>query len=572
MLGLFLLQARGASGQADFWPDSIKRELSGVTDWHRKAALAGDLAKYYFGQNRPLSDDYSRQAIEAAEMSRDRTLMVDTYLENGSRVLQGVGLQDNIKLALESYRQAERIARENNLDAALVNTEVAFAGAYRMLGDNVQSLTYSNQAVATAASLDNDTVQVTAYTSLGLAYEERNQKLLAFRNYLKALDVAEDGKADLLIRNASAFLAHFYSDIREVDKAVDYELNVIIPMDRKMKHFFELRGDYNTLAQYFTKKQEFDIAMDCYEHAIRLADSIHFDLVKIDSYFGISNAYVKSGQYRRAMDYVRLHPVMADYLDRAGMGFVIDEIYANAFRDMRRFDSAAYFFKREEPDLEKKANANSKVEYYEGMGEFYKLQGMNAQAIEYYLKEDEIGKITGDLTVRQAAAENLDSLYRKTGDYVKAYGYYSQYEQYSDSLRNLSRETDLSKLEVDNDSRRRERQAREDEQAREHRHNVQYMGFTVGLVALFIALVMMGWLAVSPAVIRALGFLSFIFLFEFIILLTDKQIAQLTNDEPWKVLLIKIVLAAILLPLHHWSEHKVIHFLSSRKRLKEARR
>jgi hypothetical protein len=54
--------------------------------------------------------------------------------------------------------------------------------------------------------------------------------------------------------------------------------------------------------------------------------------------------------------------------------------------------------------------------------------------------------------------------------------------------------------------------------------------------------------------------------------LTDKQIAELTHDEPWKILLIKIMVAAVLLPLHHWSEHKVIHFLSSRKKLKAGHR
>src|SRR3984885_16182359 len=98
------------------------------------------------------------------------------------------------------------------------------------------------------------------------------------------------------------------------------------------------------------------------------------------------------------------------------------------------------------------------------------------------------------------------------------------------------------------------------------------MGFTIGLVVLFLLLVMMGWLVVSPRTIRALGFFSFIFLFEFIILLADKQIHEWTHGEPWKVLLIKIGLAAILLPLHHWSEHKVIHFLSSRKRFAGERR
>jgi len=48
----------------------------------------------------------------------------------------------------------------------------------------------------------------------------------------------------------------------------------------------------------------------------------------------------------------------------------------------------------------------------------------------------------------------------------------------------------------------------------------------------------------------------------------DENLDTVTHDEPWKVLLIKIALAAILLPLHHWSEHKVIHYLSSRKRFK----
>jgi ABC-type nitrate/sulfonate/bicarbonate transport system substrate-binding protein len=79
---------------------------------------------------------------------------------------------------------------------------------------------------------------------------------------------------------------------------------------------------------------------------------------------------------------------------------------------------------------------------------------------------------------------------------------------------------------------------------------------------------MMGWLAVPPSVIRTLGFLSFIFLFEFIILLADKQIQGWTNEEPWKILLIKIALAAVLVPLHHWLEHKVIVYLSDRKRFK----
>ncbi|HXB32188.1 MAG TPA: hypothetical protein VNV35_02150 [Puia sp.] len=562
---LFVRQGRAQ----EYWPDSLKRALAHATEWRDKARMATNLALYYFGQNRSLSDQYGRQALEAAEMSRDRMLMITTYLDNGRRFEQGVGLKGNLEMAMDLFRRAEKIAKDEKLDEGLVYTDVAFAEVYRSLGDNVQSMTYSNQAVATASDLDNDSVQVAAYTSLGQSYQARNEQLLAFRNYLKALDVAEQGKDDWLTRNASAYVAYFYFRIHEEDKAIDYYVNTIIPIDRKLKHFYELRGDYDALAQYFTRKGEYDIAEASYEHAIQLADSIHFDLVKIDSYFGMFDTYFKSGQYQKGMDYFRQHPVVSDYLRHAGMQYVVDGLYADAYMDMGRYDSAAWYFDRESPEVETKANAPAKADFYDEIGEFYKRRQMWDKAIGYYQKEEGIGKAMGDLHVLEHADESLDTLYWRENDFAKAYVYRTQHVQYSDSLRELSKATDLLKLEVDNDNRRRERAAREEVQAREHRHNVQYMGFTVGLVALFIALVMMGWLAVPTGVIRGLGFLSFIFLFEFIILVTDKQIGELTHDEPWKVLLIKIVLAAGLLPLHHWSEHKVIHFLSSRKKSKK---
>jgi hypothetical protein len=65
-----------------------------------------------------------------------------------------------------------------------------------------------------------------------------------------------------------------------------------------------------------------------------------------------------------------------------------------------------------------------------------------------------------------------------------------------------------------------------------------------------------------------LGFFAFILLFEFITLLADNQIHRWTHGEPWKVLAIKIVLIAMLLPLHHWLEKKVIHYLTSQHLLK----
>jgi hypothetical protein len=90
---------------------------------------------------------------------------------------------------------------------------------------------------------------------------------------------------------------------------------------------------------------------------------------------------------------------------------------------------------------------------------------------------------------------------------------------------------------------------------------------TIGILTVFVILIMLGSLKVPEWIIRMLGFFSFIFLFEFIILLADQQIHEITHGEPWKVLLIKIFLIAILLPLHHGIEKRVIAYLLNHRLL-----
>ena len=567
----FCLTVQRVTAQSNYWPDSLKRELAHAVSLQEKVRWSASLAKYYFTVDTIVSDRYARQAIEAAEMSRDRMVMIKTYINMGDRYMANGGLSRNAARAMEYFRQAEQIAKAENLDAGLVYSYCALARGLRSMGDYDRSLVYCNQAVTTAGDGDNDTLEVMAYSVLGHYYVRRNEKLLAFRSYVKALDVAERAKDDGLIRGVSDDLSDFYDNIHDYDKSIDYGLREI-GLDRKMRHFEDLINEYIYVGDFFSEKKQFDIATGLYEHSIALADSVHFDRLKLNSYISIFQMYFNEHDYKRGLGYLKLHPELTNYIDNAGLHFVIGDWYASAYLAMHRFDSAEICLRSEEQQMESKAGAAVRADFYDRFGGFYKTKGEGDRAIAYYLKEADLGQSVRDLSILQRSALNLDSLYLQKGDFRAAYDYHTKYVHYTDSLRSLARETDLLKLEVDNDNRRRERQVKEDELSREHRHNVQYMGFTVGLVLLFIALVMMGWLAVPPAVIRALGFLSFIFLFEFIILLADKTIQAWTHEEPWKVLLIKIGLAAVLVPLHHWLEHKVIHYLSHRKRFGAGRR
>ncbi|HTI09383.1 MAG TPA: hypothetical protein VL832_12530 [Puia sp.] len=565
VLCMFFVCGKGM-GQNDYYPDSLKKSIPLAKTDEEKITTCLWLAAYYGGTNDSLSERYASQGMELAEMSRNRRLMVIAYVKNGRRYLGQAELAGNILQAIDNFQHAEKVAKENGLDKDLVDSYCGLSEAYVAKGENDKALNYNNLALSVAGNLDNDTAKVVAYYSMGACYVARNEKLLAFRNYLEALNIAELSKKEKLIARACKELAGFYQGIGDQDKAIDYELRAI-DIDRKNNDRIELMRDYNDIGQLFTQKKQYDLGLKMFESSIAVADTIRFDLYKINSYINIFSMYFSADQYAKGISYLREHREVENYMKKAGLSFFTDEAFGVAYTGMKKFDSAYYYFKKTESDFEKRGSAYMKSDFYEKFGDYYQKKGDLRMAIDYYLKDRAIGQGVGSLTILQKSAGCLDTLYDQAGDYKTAYFYNTEYSRYTDSIKTLAKETDLQKLEVDNDNRRRERLAREEEENVQHRHNVQYMGFTVGLVGLFVSLVMMGFFVVSPRTIRALGFFSFIFLFEFIILLADKQIHEATHGEPWKVLLIKVLLAAILLPLHHWLEHKVIHYLTSRRKI-----
>ena len=157
------LAALRLNAQSNYWPDSLKRDLAKATEWKEKSRLSAALAIYYFGSDSALSEIYGRQALEAAEMSRDRMLMIKAFLRNGDRYLQSGGLKGSLGRAMENARRAEQIAKDEKLDAGLIASDCALSRIFRIMGNNEQALSYSNLAVSMAADGGDDSLQVNAY-------------------------------------------------------------------------------------------------------------------------------------------------------------------------------------------------------------------------------------------------------------------------------------------------------------------------------------------------------------------------------------------------------------------------
>jgi tetratricopeptide (TPR) repeat protein len=567
IVGIALFAPHRAEAQNDYLVDSLKKGLALARTDKDKIYALSDLENYYINLDKQQFLQYSEQAMQIAEMSRDRKLILKVYLNDGDCYLSHKGnMVDGQQLAQESFQDAEKMAQDNGLEEELGYAYLGLAKMYRLKGESEKSLNFNNLALSIASAGNSDSLRVEAYSSLGRTYQGKNEKLLAFRNYLEALNIAElSGNEPLMKIAYSRDMSVFYADLEEYDKALDYQMK-ILAIDEKNRDRLSLLDDYNNIGRLFSRKKKMALAQLMYEKAFALADSLRYPSIKLDVYLNIVNMYLENNDAVKGLDYLNKHSEIASVLGKSGLGVFLDEGYGNIYRILGRFDSAYVYYKKAEPVMEVKAGASRRGDFYTNFGYYYKEKGDNTNAISYFEKARNIGEETKDMGILEDCSANLDTLYTRNRDFKTAYFYNTQYNLYKDSLKALSKETDLLKLEVDNDNKRRDRLAKEEEENTLRRHNIQYMGLTVGLGCLFILLIMVGFFVVHPGTIRALGFFSFIFLFEFIILIADKQIQQWTHEEPWKVLLVKICLAAILLPLHHWLEHKVIHYLTVRKK------
>jgi tetratricopeptide (TPR) repeat protein len=237
---------------------------------------------------------------------------------------------------------------------------------------------------------------------------------------------------------------------------------------------------------------------------------------------------------------------------------------------MGRFDSARIHLEKARPMFENSTNENSRVGFYGQLASFYRKSGDKKSAIDYYQKVIAISEKNGLLENVKKSSQMLDSLYMESGNFTLSGQYKAQYYRYKDSIETLKREKELTQVEAEDEEQRLIKAAKEAEELKRRRNNIQYLGIVIGIIGLFVALVILGMFKVSAGLIKAIGFFVFLMFFEFIFLVFKKNIYSITHGEPMKDLAFMIALAALLVPLHHWLEHKVLHYLTSHNRLTSA--
>lgn len=578
----FLVTLRG-SAQEPAAIDSMKRELAKAGTLEQKAYWYDQLSRTMMNVNPRAADSLGERYIFLAEESRDRKLIFDAYVSSGIRCGYFRGQKQFVERALDYFEKALEVARQNKMDKRTGAAQLLLADMYLAVPDKDKALRLAAEANSRIATLKDDSLKVEANNVYGKVYLARNDRILALRHHLIALDIAEEIKAadretkDMkigLLRNCYLNLSNFYSVIGDYDKAIDKYTQAYHLLDQinSKKVPYQRCVDINAIGNLFAMKKSYDIAISYFERSIRMADTLKFATLKLPGYISLLNQYLRMDQPGKALNYLNSAEGndLRVYLEKFRMAGVMDQAYAYVYTEMDRFDSARKYFEKALPFFEANMNEANRVMIYLQMGKLYSKTGESAKAIDMYTRAKEVGERNGILEVVMSAAGHLDTIYRKRKEFLLSSTYNDIYYKFKDSIEKEKKVQELSQEEADAEQLRTERLENEQKELKRRKNNIQYLAITLGIVLLFVALVILGMFKVSSGLIKAIGFFVFLMLFEFIFLVFKKNIYSITNGEPWKDLLFMIALAALLVPLHHWLEHRVLHYLTSHNRLTAA--
>lgn len=450
--------------------DSLKNELSKATTNEKKVEALSMLSRLFMNVNLEQADKYGLQMTELAEASRDRKLMIKAMLANGERYSYLSARQENIVKATGFYNAALDLAKKNKLDEQVITALLALSEISRSVPDADKALNYCNQAFGYTGTVKNDSLLARVHLEYGSVYLFKNEKILALKNLMAAIRLAEDLKNPQLLRAGYTKLSGFYSNIEDYDKAIDYQVKAVEKLDeiKNGQVQYAKLQDLIKIGDLYTAKKSYDIAMTYYERAIAKADTLKFAPLKGVACRSIASCYMSSNQPKKALAYFNEHPEYADFLKTMNLSYFTDQFYGYIYAELGKYDSAKYYYDRIKNFMDTEGNSSAQISYYYGLGLLHKKTGENNKAIDYFLKTKALTEKIGELESQRMVVAELDTLYQRTGNYKLAMDYAALNRKFKDSADKLGKEKDLLQIEVADEQQRQERIEKEKAEQKEN--------------------------------------------------------------------------------------------------------
>ena len=559
ILGLFcMLLPKLSLGQTNEMITRLKEDVTGAKSDSERVVNLGKLADiYYIHSLDSLGDQTLGNQLLLAELSNNEHLMYIALFGDAITKITASSSTDDFNNTISFITKGIRYSEEKNNPDFIALGNNRMSQVYIKRGEADKGLEYSTKAVASLINVSSDSIKSLVFVGLGNAYLAKGSLVDACKNYNYAFDMAMKASSFRLESLTYHSLSELYIKLDYPDLAKE-EIYKSLHLNQAKKDTLGLIWDYIDLARLTDKK--FFI-----EEAILLSTiSRQFNYLLTSKRLMFYYYSFVDKDFKRSIKYLESEPDLKQSFINSGIGNyyrAIGNVYFSS-----NPDSALKYYQLANKVFIKNADSKNLLINYYQVAECYNKLGIYSEAIKNYLNTLSLNANTKDYSFASKISINLSDLYRKENDYKKALNYADLSLTFKDSLNKLSGDRDVALLGVARENKKHALELLILQNSEINKRNRQFVFISIVLVVIFFIILALGSYTVPKYVLRFLGFLFFVSVFEFIVLLIDNLfISHSISNEPLKLWGIKIGLVALLVPLQHFLEKSVVSLLESRK-------
>ena len=435
---------------------------------------------------------------------------------------------------------------------------IRLASIYRKRGRNDSAQMQLTLANAYLPNVSADSIEILYYIEQGDIHKETGYLHPAFANYSTALAKTYDNN-NIVLR--SEIYHHFF------------ELYLLVNDQEAAKKQLENSRDLNI--KFHNKA---GLCFDYIDFA-RLTDNEKYigqaDTLANETGIEFYKLYVKRIRYswyigqkdaNNILKYLEVNRGVDQYFKNPGIAFY-NWTQGNIYKHCGNYSKALSFYKLAQNELLDSYDDNIKIQVYQILGDTYaedknndstQNKKNNDTAISYFLKAYNLAISQKNIASLNSITETLANLYAQQKLFDSAYKKSLEAKECKAQL-SVSAATD--KLALMN--AKNEEKAKQDKDYQNIKN--RYLFITLIIASIFITLVLMGAFHASKLMIRIAGYIAFISLFEFFVLLIDYLFHEKLHLDPVWIWIAKIGIIASMVPFQHFLEHRVVEYLASNK-------
>lgn len=511
--------------QADYSKNSKEMSIKELQIRAEEAYIRSDSATATIYANRMLKLAYARKDSRAIVDAYNCFAMIYSFYDRG--------------LSLVYAKKAVDLAE--NIDY-LAGTGFAFY--YKAISyfgkDYETSKKYLNKSNAIGSTEKNSYLSALSYLSIGEISEFTGMQNLALYNYLKSFELFESfinmKSSNIEKYNYATLLNNLaisYKNLDKFDESMSFS-KLSISISEKIGDYWVISSAYNNLGNLYYRKGLADSALLYFDKGLKLMYKLGDSSNLADIIMNIGNCYAAQNKNNDAIE---------------------------------KYKTAYEYFKIN-------GRIDGLIKVFINLGDVCYEQKEYKKSKEYFYRALDLTKNYYNNAYLSAIYKGLFKNYNISEDYRKSLHYYQLYVQYKDSVFNLEKAKEIGMIEarfqfekqIADEKRREEIRLQKEEEEIDWRNTLQYSGILLIIIFMLVFAFLTGKFQLKVRIAEGIIFVTFILVFEFILVLLDPYTDDFTKGAPLSKLGINFVLALLIFPLHSFFEEKLKSRLPAKKK------